>query len=68
MQEIALDASLGMVGRGSSVEISTFHSFWILESELSTNIADLCPVGALATRPDGIPSGALEAIEVEEAQ
>eukprot|EP01013_Petalomonas_cantuscygni_P040458 TRINITY_DN72451_c0_g1_i1.p1 TRINITY_DN72451_c0_g1~~TRINITY_DN72451_c0_g1_i1.p1 ORF type:complete len:426 (-),score=76.61 TRINITY_DN72451_c0_g1_i1:96-1373(-) len=51
MQEIALDASLGMVGRGSSVEISTYHSFWILESELSTNITDLCPVGALAKPP-----------------
>lgn len=41
---------LGTVGRGKSTEISTYVE-WMLTSELSGNIADLCPVGALTHGP-----------------
>jgi NADH-quinone oxidoreductase subunit G len=49
-QEIAGIRELGMVGRGEDSEISTFlhHA---LTSEVSGNVIDLCPVGALTSKP-----------------
>lgn len=49
-QEIAGIKELGAVGRGEHMEIGTYveHS---LVSELSGNIIDLCPVGALTSKP-----------------
>jgi NADH dehydrogenase/NADH:ubiquinone oxidoreductase subunit G len=41
---------LGLIGRGSSIEISNFLSKSIL-SEVSGNLIDLCPVGALTSKP-----------------
>lgn len=48
--EIAGMRELGTIGRGETMQISTFveHS---LVSELSGNIIDLCPVGALTSKP-----------------
>lgn len=43
-------AILGTVGRGSSTEISTYVSQFISD-ELSGNVVDLCPVGALTSKP-----------------
>ncbi|MCX4188500.1 NADH-quinone oxidoreductase subunit NuoG [Methylophaga sp. OBS4] len=49
-QEIAGIKELGATGRGEHTEIGTYveHS---LVSELSGNIIDLCPVGALTSKP-----------------
>ena len=49
-QEIAGVKELGALNRGEDLQISTYikHS---LESELSGNIIDLCPVGALTSKP-----------------
>lgn len=49
-QEIAGIKELGALNRGEDLQISTYieHS---LESELSGNIIDLCPVGALTSKP-----------------
>jgi NADH-quinone oxidoreductase subunit G len=49
-QEVAGVKELGALNRGENLQISTFieHS---LESELSGNIIDLCPVGALTSKP-----------------
>lgn len=49
-QEIAGIKELGATGRGEHMEIGTYveHS---LISELSGNIIDLCPVGALTSKP-----------------
>ena len=49
-QEIAGIMELGMLGRGEHSEITTFigHS---VDSELSGNMIDLCPVGALTSKP-----------------
>lgn len=41
---------LGTVGRGSSTEISLYVNRFITD-ELSGNITDLCPVGALTSKP-----------------
>jgi len=49
-QEIAGIMELGATGRGEHMEIGTYveHS---VDSELSGNIIDLCPVGALTSKP-----------------
>ena len=48
--EVAGLRELGAVGRGEHVEISTYVSHAI-QSEVSGNIIDLCPVGALTSKP-----------------
>jgi NADH-quinone oxidoreductase subunit G len=49
-QEIAGVMELGMIGRGEHSEITTFVGRAV-ESELSGNMIDLCPVGALTSKP-----------------
>lgn len=48
--EIAGTSSLGMINRGGSSEVSSYV-FKNLMDELSGNVIDLCPVGALTSRP-----------------
>lgn len=50
MDEIAGVDDLGMFGRGSASEIGLYVDK-PLHSELSGNIIDLCPVGALTSKP-----------------
>jgi NADH-quinone oxidoreductase subunit G len=49
-QEIAGIMELGMIGRGEHAEILTFVGKTV-DSELSGNVIDLCPVGALTSKP-----------------
>jgi len=49
-QEIAGIMELGMAGRGEHSEIVTFVGRTV-ESELSGNAIDVCPVGALTSKP-----------------
>jgi NADH-quinone oxidoreductase subunit G len=49
-QEIAGVMELGMIGRGEHAEIVTFIGKTV-DSELSGNEIDLCPVGALTSKP-----------------
>jgi len=49
-QEIAGIMELGMVGRGEHSEILSFVGKTV-DSELSGNVIDLCPVGALVSKP-----------------
>lgn len=49
-QEVAGIMELGMVGRGEHSEITTFVGRSV-DSELSGNMIDLCPVGALTSKP-----------------
>ncbi|MEM9384586.1 MAG: NADH-quinone oxidoreductase subunit NuoG [Pseudomonadota bacterium] len=49
-QEVAGVPTLGAMGRGENMEISTFVEKTI-DHELSANIIDLCPVGALNNKP-----------------
>ncbi len=48
--EVAGVSELGAVGRGENMEITTYVEK-ALTSELSANIIDLCPVGALTSKP-----------------
>jgi NADH-quinone oxidoreductase subunit G len=48
--EVAGVTEIGAIGRGEDMEITTYleHS---MQSELSANVVDLCPVGALTSKP-----------------
>ena len=48
--EVAGISELGLVGRGEDAEITTFLE-QAMTSELQGNVIDLCPVGALTSRP-----------------
>jgi len=48
--EVAGVEELGATGRGESMEVTTYVEH-ALTSELSGNIVDLCPVGALTSKP-----------------
>src|SRR5580704_14417301 len=48
--EVAGVAEIGLISRGEDVEITTYLG-QAITSELSANIIDLCPVGALTSKP-----------------
>ncbi len=48
--EIAGVPEIGAIGRGENMEITTYLEK-SMESELSGNVIDLCPVGALTSKP-----------------
>ncbi len=50
MEDIAGTTEMGAVNRGEGMEITTYLE-QNLKSELSGNIIDLCPVGALTSKP-----------------
>lgn len=50
LNEVVGNFDLGVIGRGSFMEIGTFIETNI-DDELSANIIDLCPVGALTSMP-----------------
>jgi NADH-quinone oxidoreductase subunit G len=48
--EVAGVPEIGAIGRGENMEITTYLEK-SMESELSANVVDLCPVGALTSKP-----------------
>ena len=70
--EVAGVPDLGAIGRGEQVEITTYLEKTIA-SELSANVIDLCPVGALTSKPYAFISrpwelSKTESIDVMDAQ
>ena len=61
-QEIAGLPELGVVGRGEDMEIGTYIEKSV-DHEMSGNIIDLCPVGALNNKPYRFSARAWEMIE-----
>ena len=58
--EVAGAPEIGVIGRGEDMEITTYLEH-ALTSELQGNLVDLCPVGALTSKPyafNGAPLGA----------
>ena len=49
-EEIAGVSEIGAINRGENMEITTFLENTV-ESEMSGNVIDLCPVGALTSKP-----------------
>ncbi len=48
--EVAGASDLGAIGRGEDMEITTYLE-QAMASELQSNVVDLCPVGALTSKP-----------------
>ena len=70
--EVAGVPELGAIGRGENMEITTYLEK-TLASELSANVIDLCPVGALTSRPYAFVArpwelNKVESIDVMDAQ
>ncbi len=61
-EEIAGLPELGATGRGESMQIGTYIEKSV-SSELSANIIDLCPVGALTSKPSRFTSRPWELIQ-----
>lgn len=49
-EEVAGIEEVGAIGRGENMQITTYLEH-AMQSELSGNVVDLCPVGALTARP-----------------
>lgn len=62
--EIAGTGELGTTGRGSTIEVGTYLTR-ALGSELSANVIDLCPVGALTSKPYAFTARAWELTSTE---
>ena len=60
--EIAGMRELGMLGRGDRESIATFAG-QCMTSELSGNVVDVCPVGALTMKPSRYKARAWEVIQ-----
>jgi NADH-quinone oxidoreductase subunit G len=69
--EVAGISELGLVGRGEDAEITTYLE-QAMTSELQGNVIDLCPVGALTSKPYAFQArpwelGKTESIDVMDA-
>ena len=64
LTEIAGVQELGATGRGEDMEIGTYIER-ALGSELSANIIDLCPVGALTSKPYAFMARPWELVKTE---
>jgi NADH-quinone oxidoreductase subunit G len=64
LTEIAGVEELGATGRGEDMEITTYIER-ALDSELSANIIDLCPVGALTSKPYAFVARPWELVKTE---
>jgi NADH-quinone oxidoreductase subunit G len=62
--EVAGVAELGAIGRGEDMEITSYLER-ALTSELQGNIVDLCPVGALTSKPTAFHARAWEYVKTE---
>ena len=62
--EVAGVDDIGLLGRGENAEITTYLEKTI-ESELSGNVIDLCPVGALTSKPYAFKSRPWELTKTE---
>jgi NADH-quinone oxidoreductase chain G len=62
--EVAGQETLGSFGRGEETEIGTYIQSFI-RTELSGNLVDLCPVGALTSKPYAFTARSWELSRVE---
>lgn len=64
IEDVAGTSEIGAVGRGEKMEITTYLEENI-KSELSGNVIDLCPVGALTSKPYAFKARSWELRRVE---
>lgn len=64
--EVAGSSLVGTLGRGSDTEVSTLLSKYAsVQSEIHGNVIDLCPVGALTSKPYAFTNRAWELVSTE---
>jgi NADH-quinone oxidoreductase subunit G len=63
-EEVAGVEVLGLTGRGEHMEVGTYVSRMV-NSELSGNLIDLCPVGALTSKPYAFTARSWELVKTE---
>lgn len=51
LKNLSMTSELGTIGRGKDMKITTFLADRVLPNNLSGNLADICPVGALTSKP-----------------
>ena len=64
ISEVAGQAEIGLISRGEDVEITTYLE-QAVTSELSGNVIDLCPVGALTSKPYAFEARSWELAKTE---
>ncbi len=64
LEDVAGTTELGAIGRGENMEIVTYLEKSI-KSELSGNVIDLCPVGALTSKPYAFKARNWELVKTE---
>jgi NADH-quinone oxidoreductase subunit G len=62
--EVAGVPELGAIGRGEDMEITSYLEH-ALTSELQGNVVDLCPVGALTSKPAAFQARSWECVKTE---
>src|SRR5512135_3687824 len=62
--EVAGVPELGAIGRGEDMEITTYLEH-AMTSELQSNVVDLCPVGALTSKPTAFQARSWECVKTE---
>ena len=62
--EVAGVPEIGLINRGEDIEITTYLDKAVI-SELSANIIDLCPVGALTSKPYAFNARSWELMKTE---
>src|ERR1700744_4461995 len=62
--EVAGQSEIGLISRGEDVEITTYLEAAVT-SELSGNVIDLCPAGALTSKPYAFGAGPWELTKTE---
>ncbi|MGL4286239.1 MAG: NADH-quinone oxidoreductase subunit NuoG, partial [Phreatobacter sp.] len=62
--EVAGISELGLIGRGEDAEITTYLEH-AMTSELQGNVVDLCPVGALTSKPFAFNARPWELLKTE---
>src|SRR6201996_1282460 len=62
--EVAGQSEIGLISRGEDVEITTYLE-QAVTSELSGNVVDLCPVGALTSKPYAFAARPWELVKTE---
>ena len=62
--EVAGTSDMGAINRGEDMEITTYLQT-AMRSELSGNIADLCPVGALLAKPQNFRARPWEMVKTQ---
>ena len=62
--EVAGVSELGLIGRGEDAEITTYLE-QAMSSELQGNVVDLCPVGALTSKPYAFNARPWELLKTE---